>query len=262
MMNAKQEFLRQVEGRELLCAKLHVDHQGKTVDVFRLKQGYTGPELEAFLKSLDFDYTNDSGPQKLFGTAWHTDETWSVRTDFFGDCEFWTHRGVKHLLPLRCSPYPRRPNVNKTPRSGCDRGVLFIQSPRTADSLQARGRPSQPFDSLRAPHPPAASVAALDDASSRQLSGSRLGCSGRCRLGNISCEAWAVWFQWSCVFQSDWSVGAIGHPIAFLNSLNATSPPRQSKPCPNTIVSSIPIASKRQHQGISRSTRRCRSTGW
>lgn len=106
-MSAKTEFLRQIQGRGLICAKLqterrdppdHDPHYKGTVSYitqdYILKQGYTELELAAFLKSIDFDHVEGYDPQELkLALIWHTDKTWSERCECDG-CEWWEFREI------------------------------------------------------------------------------------------------------------------------------------------------------------------------
>lgn len=88
LTNARMEFLNHVNGREVLCAII------QSGDEFYLTTGWTKEEWDEFLSSLNFDYDSGYGSQKLFGTIWYVDGTWSERGEYDGS-EWWEH----HVCP-------------------------------------------------------------------------------------------------------------------------------------------------------------------
>lgn len=68
-MNAKQEFLEIIKGREVVCAKIGVDkiNFGNKIKWFTLGIEYTRDGLDDFCEKLDFEYDAGYGSQELFG---------------------------------------------------------------------------------------------------------------------------------------------------------------------------------------------------
>ncbi len=89
--NAKEEFLREISNREVLCAQIKHDHNyHDEPSVFNLTTGWTKEDWNSFLSSLDFEYDPGYGAQKLFGTIWYSDGTWSSRGEYDGS-EWWEY---------------------------------------------------------------------------------------------------------------------------------------------------------------------------
>lgn len=89
-MNARSEFINHVNARPVLC--VHIQH-GDDYDrplVFDLTTGWTREEWTQFLTDLDFEYDNGYGGQRLFGTIWYSDGTWSDRGEYDGS-EWWEY---------------------------------------------------------------------------------------------------------------------------------------------------------------------------
>lgn len=79
MINAKEEFLKHVGTRTILCADVsQEDWSGKREAEYKLKVGHTPSDYAHFLSGLDFTYDNGYGRQELFGTIWYTDGTWTM----------------------------------------------------------------------------------------------------------------------------------------------------------------------------------------
>ena len=90
--NAKEEFIKAIKDRYVLCAQIKYDPDyGQNVNGYNLRRGYTSAEYDAFLQKLDFVYDADYGGQELFGTIWYTDGTWSSRYEYDGR-EEWVHQ--------------------------------------------------------------------------------------------------------------------------------------------------------------------------
>ena len=88
-MNAQQELLAHIEGRQVKYISL------KTELEFYVFKAYEGT-LSEVLHSLDFKYDNGSGSQKLFGTIWYEDGTWSEREEY-DVSEWWAYRSCPPL---------------------------------------------------------------------------------------------------------------------------------------------------------------------
>ena len=95
MANAKQELLNEIAdiSADIKCAYImhgreySESNQGK----YFLKDGHLEEELRAFLDSLDFEYDNGYGGQRLFGNVWFADGTWLERGEYDGS-EWWEHK--------------------------------------------------------------------------------------------------------------------------------------------------------------------------
>jgi hypothetical protein len=95
-MNARSEFINHVNARPVLC--VHIQH-GDDYDkpsVFDLTTGWTGEEWTQFLTDLDFEYDNGYGGQRLFGTIWYSDGTWSDRGEYDGS-EWWEYNKCPNI---------------------------------------------------------------------------------------------------------------------------------------------------------------------
>lgn len=89
-MNAKQELIEHIEGKPVKYVSIeHEFEYGKRLTI----EG----ALDKVLTDLDFEYNDDFGSQKLFGTIWYEDGTWSDRDEYDGS-EWWVHR--------QCPPLP------------------------------------------------------------------------------------------------------------------------------------------------------------
>lgn len=101
--NARDEFVHHVNKQELLAALVYFN-DGKKVEkekkLFTLYRDFTVEEKEEFLNNLNFNYDSGWGSQKLFGTIWYKDGTFSERSEYDGS-EWWTH--------YSCPPVPERP---------------------------------------------------------------------------------------------------------------------------------------------------------
>jgi hypothetical protein len=91
-MNAREEFLSHIGGRKVLCAQIkHGDDYDDDSKVFNLTTGSTEEDRTQFLTDIDFEYDSGYGGQRLFGTIWYEDGTWSERGEYDGS-EWWEHR--------------------------------------------------------------------------------------------------------------------------------------------------------------------------
>ena len=92
-MNAKEEFLRLILNKEILCAQ--INYQDCYKDDLKprndnLPVNYTEQQLKDFIESLDYDYDSGYGGQELFGTVWFKDGTWADRGEYDGS-EWWNY---------------------------------------------------------------------------------------------------------------------------------------------------------------------------
>jgi hypothetical protein len=84
-MNAREEFIKHIGGRKVLCAKIQKgDDYDDHPSVFNLTTGWDSEDWSKFLSGIDFEYDNGYGGQKLFGTIWYSDGTWSDRGEYDG----------------------------------------------------------------------------------------------------------------------------------------------------------------------------------
>jgi hypothetical protein len=91
-MNAREEFIKHIGGRKVLCAKIQKgDDYDDHPSVFNLTTGWDSEDWSKFLSGIDFDYDSGYGGQNLFGTIWYSDGTWSERGEYDGS-EWWEHR--------------------------------------------------------------------------------------------------------------------------------------------------------------------------
>ena len=91
MINAKKEFLSNIEKLKVVCARAYfTDEEGP----FLLKKGYTEKELEIFLNKLDREYDDGYGTKELYGIIWCEDGIYLTREDYDGQ-EWWE----KHSYP-------------------------------------------------------------------------------------------------------------------------------------------------------------------
>ena len=97
-MNAKKEFLKEVEGKpKLKCALVKLEKGYREYDVYFLPTGFTNKDFDEYLNSLDFEYDDGYGGHPLYGTIWYEDGTWSERYEYDG-LEYWTFK--------KCPPIP------------------------------------------------------------------------------------------------------------------------------------------------------------
>ena len=88
MINAKDEFLDEIKGKDLLCCE--VATFGKPTRFLCLKIGYSEQDFNQFIKLLDFDYDEIFGNFFLRGTIWYCNNTWSERR-FLNGREWWNY---------------------------------------------------------------------------------------------------------------------------------------------------------------------------
>lgn len=98
-MNAKEEFVKHVGDKSVLCARITLGSDYWEEDerkTFSLKTNYSNPAYHEFLSSLDFDYDSGYGGQELYGTIWYTDGTWSERCEYDGS-EWWEYKRLPEI---------------------------------------------------------------------------------------------------------------------------------------------------------------------
>ncbi len=98
-MNAKNEFVKHVENKEVKCAWINFgcdwDDDFLSLNL-ELPINYSNEQFEEFLNKLNFEYDNGYGTQYLQGTIWYTDGTWSDRGEYDGS-EWWQHQSVPNI---------------------------------------------------------------------------------------------------------------------------------------------------------------------
>ena len=100
-MNAKKEFLKHTEGKEVYCVAIeYFEFYGRDSKEFNLPINYSEEDFSNFLDLLDFEYDDGYGSQELFGTIWYKDGTWSDRWEYEGD-ECWEHKQYP-AIPKEC----------------------------------------------------------------------------------------------------------------------------------------------------------------
>lgn len=91
MKNAKEEFIKHVMERTVICAAISIEDEDGEDKKYFLKLNHTEADYSHFLEQLDFPYDNEYGRQELFGTIWYEDGTWSDREEYDGS-EWWEYR--------------------------------------------------------------------------------------------------------------------------------------------------------------------------
>ena len=90
-MNAKEEFLELVEGKQVKCATIRIviDWGSEPQRAIDLKVGYSEEDYDKFLTDLDIEYDDGYVSQELFGLVWFNDNTWAERHEYDGS-EYWS----------------------------------------------------------------------------------------------------------------------------------------------------------------------------
>ena len=87
-MNAKSEFLTHIEGEEIICARIGIEGENYgSKKWFFLKDSFSEDDFKVFCDSLDFEYDEGYGHQKLFGVILFKD-SYSGRGEYDGS-EWW-----------------------------------------------------------------------------------------------------------------------------------------------------------------------------
>jgi len=92
--NAKQEFLEEIQNKELVCAKIGIDKTdgGRKIKWFYLKNNYSKEDFYDFCNKLDFGYDDGYGIQELYGTILFKD-SYSDRFVYDGS-ECWDYHKI------------------------------------------------------------------------------------------------------------------------------------------------------------------------
>lgn len=94
MSNCKEDFLREIEGHDLLCAEITSGAEylpDEDRKIFRLTIGFSENEYQLFLKCINYEYDSGYGGQEVYGTIWYKDGTWSERGEYDGS-EWWEYK--------------------------------------------------------------------------------------------------------------------------------------------------------------------------
>jgi|688.fasta_scaffold575333_3 hypothetical protein len=96
-MNAREEFIKHIDTRKVLCAKIQKgDDYDDHPSVFNLTTGWDSEDWSKFLSGIDFEYDSGYGGQNLFGTIWYADGTWSDRGEYDGS-EWWDYHTCPNI---------------------------------------------------------------------------------------------------------------------------------------------------------------------
>jgi len=91
MRNCKEEFLEEIEGKDVLCA--YVTGEDSVAIEHKLPIGFSKEDFSLFLTEIDFIYDAGYGGQEVFGIIWYKDGTWSDRGEYDGS-EWWNYNRV------------------------------------------------------------------------------------------------------------------------------------------------------------------------
>ena len=85
-MNLKDELLNHIRNRDVYCADLFILKERGEVGLsyftklqVSLPTGFIESDWNNFLKSLDDNLKNLGASDRLFGTIWYSDVTWSTK---------------------------------------------------------------------------------------------------------------------------------------------------------------------------------------
>ena len=99
-MNAKTEFLEEIAGKKLICAKIGIEEDYSTPKKwFYLKQDYTPRDFADFLTQLDVEYDEGYGGQELFGLILF-DDSFSKRSEYDGS-EWWSNQKMPTVKEVK-----------------------------------------------------------------------------------------------------------------------------------------------------------------
>ena len=96
-MNAKEEFIKHIGSRQVLCADIVVDtNYGNNSIRITLKVGHSTSDFDKFLGRLDFEYDAGDGSQELYGIIWYEGGAWSGRYEYDGS-EWREYRAISGI---------------------------------------------------------------------------------------------------------------------------------------------------------------------
>ena len=91
MLNAKEEFIKHVGNKKVVCAKIiYDDSYGDNPSILILKENYSQEKYGVFIESLDFTYNDGYGGQQLYGLILY-DVGYSERGEYDG-AEWWEYK--------------------------------------------------------------------------------------------------------------------------------------------------------------------------
>lgn len=95
MANAKTQFLKAINDKTLICARVGIDREdfGQNIKWFILKNNFSKQEFDDFCDKLNFNYDDGYGSQELFGIILFSD-SYSDRGEYDGS-EWWEN----HRMP-------------------------------------------------------------------------------------------------------------------------------------------------------------------
>lgn len=100
MANCKDEFLKETNGKKVLCAEITFERYYYCGDRLTkeaiLPIGYSDAAMQDFLQTIDYQYDSGYGVQEVYGTIWYADGTWSEREEYDGE-EWWEHRSCPQI---------------------------------------------------------------------------------------------------------------------------------------------------------------------
>jgi len=90
-MNAKDEFLKHISNRKLLCSTVSISSRKNEYEKTSiLTTGWAEADWIEFLSEINVEYDEGYGGQETFGTIWYVDGTWSSREEYDGS-EWWQY---------------------------------------------------------------------------------------------------------------------------------------------------------------------------
>tara|TARA_R110000823_G_scaffold201784_2_gene332678 strand:- start:6379 stop:6696 length:318 start_codon:yes stop_codon:yes gene_type:complete len=93
-MNIKKELLKSIDNSKVICAEIIIGSEYDDERVFiRLRLNYSATEFDNFLKTLDCEYNDGYGEQKLYGVVWLDSNKWLERGEYDGS-EWWEKREI------------------------------------------------------------------------------------------------------------------------------------------------------------------------
>ena len=95
-MNAKNELLQELEGKNIKCAQIAHDYYRMEKKEINLKVNFSENDFKEFLNKLDFEYDDGFGTQELHGLVWLEDGTWLSRHEYDG-AENWEHNKLPEI---------------------------------------------------------------------------------------------------------------------------------------------------------------------
>ena len=123
-MNAKEEFLKHVEGRTVVAVDLRFANETQSMRC-------VSKDMEEILEFLDREYDGGYGFQELFGTIWYEKEgTWSERDEYDGS-EWWVYKECPELPAMT----EEEKMIRSLKKAVCDAGVEGQVKVWSEDSL-------------------------------------------------------------------------------------------------------------------------------